>query len=258
AAEHERLTSQMQARGDPTPALRALEALIASHPGYPRGAAALILVARGWARDGDRERAIAAARRAVAIAGPGDRLPAAAELARQLIRAGELDQARTEIAEIDHPAVAADLRAELARAELRDRVRLAAWAMLAAIALVAVIALRRDAGTWRAAARRIARPPIEVVFLAPIALLLAIVASSGNPLVGRAVRAIALAGLAIAWLSGALLEAARARRGALGARRVLVHVALAMLAAGAAAYLAISRDQLFDLVAETLRTGPVR
>jgi hypothetical protein len=67
---------------------------------------------------------------------------------------------------------------------------------------------------------------------------------------------VAIAGVAIAWVSGVLLEAARARRGALGAPRLVLHALFAVAAVGGAAYLAVDRGRLIDLVAETWEHGP--
>jgi hypothetical protein len=114
-----------------------------------------------------------------------------------------------------------------------------------------MLRLRRTSGSWRAVARRLAHPPIEVVFLAPIALVITIVAMTGNPLVAHAVRAIALVGVAVAWFSGVVLTGERPT-----ARRAIVHGLLAALVVLAACYLAIDRDRMIDLVVETWRSGP--
>ena len=121
--------------------------------------------------------------------------------------------------------------------------------------MLAAGALRRRLGGWRAVGRRLARPPIEVWFLLPFGILLAIVAASGNPLVARAVRWIAAAGVVLAWLSGVVLDAAR-DRGPLRLRGTLVHVLLVVIAAGAAVYLIVGGLGLLDLVGETWRGGP--
>jgi len=75
-------------------------------------------------------------------------------------------------------------------------------------------------------------------------------AASANPLVGGAVRRIAIGGVIVAWMSGAVLRASPIRR------RLAVHVAAIVLAAAAIAYLAVSRDRLLDLLNETWRHGP--
>jgi len=85
--------------------------------------------------------------------------------------------------------------------------------------------------------------------------LLALVAWPGNPLVARAVRWIGVAGVAAAWLSGSLLEAARTV-GPLRLRRTLLHVLLVIGAIGAGAYLVVDGLGLLDLLGETWRGGP--
>jgi hypothetical protein len=117
-----------------------------------------------------------------------------------------------------------------------------------------VISLRRATGSWKAGGRRIVRPPTEVMFLAPIAALLIVVAWFGNPLVARAVTYIVVSGVVVAWISGATLDAVRAR-GSVGLPRVLVQGALALGAVAATAYLAIDGDHVLDLLRETWRGG---
>ncbi len=112
--------------------------------------------------------------------------------------------------------------------------------------------LRRAAGCWRAVPRRLARPPIEVIFFAPVAAVFALVAQTGNPLVARAVVAIAIAGIVVAWVSGVILDGTRDLR----ARLLVVHVVLAVVAVLAAVYLVIDRDRMIDLLVETWRGGP--
>jgi uncharacterized membrane protein len=113
--------------------------------------------------------------------------------------------------------------------------------------------LRRTAGSWRAAGRRLVRPPIEAVFFVPIAGVLVAVASTGNPLVGRAVWGIAIAGVVTSWVTGALLAGSRVTL-----RRAIVHAVCAMLAVGAATYVAVDHGHLVDFLLETWREGPER
>ncbi len=93
---------------------------------------------------------------------------------------------------------------------------------------------------------------MRTIQLAALAAVLVAVAWTGNPMVARAVAAIAAAGAAIAWLSGAILAA----RGRIRLRYAAGHALLAAIAALAAAYLAIDRGQMLDLVVETWREGP--
>jgi hypothetical protein len=260
AREHERLLAEAGG-GDPRVALGALEALARSNPEYPRAAMLRLAVGRAWEREGEGARAIAQLRAAFAAAAEEERNHVGLELARALIRRHELAAAAAVLDELaaggrpDRAAIA-EVRATLEAAEARAHLRRGLWLGLAVLAAVAVIALYRDAGSWRAAARRLARPPAEVLFLFPIAAVLATVARTGNPLVADAVLAIAASGVGVTWLSGALLEAARARRGAIGPRRALLHALLAAAAVAGAAYLAVDRGRMIDLVTETWEHGP--
>jgi hypothetical protein len=148
------------------------------------------------------------------------------------------------------------LTGRLERAELRRLVRWVAIAVLVALLALATIAMRHAAGSWSSAGRRVLRPPAEALFFIPIAIVLVVVAATGNPLAARAVCSIAVAGAVTAWLSGVLLDAVRARTGRVGRRRALAHTAAAALAVAAATYVAIDRDHVVDLVIETWREGP--
>jgi hypothetical protein len=261
AREDERLLAAAAAGGDPQAALAALEELVRRNPGYPRKTMLRLAIAAGWEREGKGARAIAELEAAFAEAPVAERSRAGLELARALLRRRALGEAAAVLDAIaagpgaDRAAIA-EVRAALAGAEARAYLRGALWIALALLAALAAAALRRDAGSWRAAARRLARPPVEVLFFLPIGAVLALVARTGNPLVADAVAAIVGAGIAVGWISGALLEAARARRGAVGAPRALLQAALAVIAVGGAAYLAVDRDRMIDLVAETWQHGP--
>ena len=86
----------------------------------------------------------------------------------------------------------------------------------------------------------------------PIALVLVLVAHTGNPLVARAVRTIVIAGLVVSWISGAILT----ERVTL--RRALAHALCAVLAVGGVTYLAVDNGHLIDFVLETWRAGHER
>src|SRR2546430_1942823 len=58
AAAPDRPETAVLAGGDPKPALVALEQLVRAHPGYPRAIGAMLVIARGWERDGDAARAL--------------------------------------------------------------------------------------------------------------------------------------------------------------------------------------------------------
>jgi Tfp pilus assembly protein PilF len=250
AAAHERLVAQIQAGGDPKPALRELGALVDANPGYPHAATAMLALAAGWERDGAFATARAWLVRAQATASPDEHERVFSEAARFAIRAHELGDAETAIAQLHDRQNARELAETLDAARVRYDLRRGLWGLLAAIAIAAIVVLRRDAGSWRAAARRLLRPPTEVVFLAPIAIVIGVFAATGNPLVARAVRGILGVGVAVAWVSGALLVRP------VSGKRALVHGLVALVTVIAAGYLAIDHDRMIDLVVETLRSGP--
>jgi hypothetical protein len=257
AAEHERLVAALlHTTGDPRPTLRALEQLARAHAGYPRASSLMLAIAAGWERDGDPGAALgwlAKARQAATT--PLDRLHAHAELVRMLTRTGDLDAAAREIAALGQaatPGLVVTLQRELGRARVRRALRWIMVIVLVAIGLAALVALRRAAGAWRAVPRRLLRPPIEALFLVPIAGVLVIAAYTGNPLVARAVRTIALAGVASSWISGAILDGHPGPT----RRRLVIQAALAVVAVGAATYLAVDSGHLINFVIETWRAGP--
>jgi hypothetical protein len=98
------------------------------------------------------------------------------------------------------------------------------------------------AWTLRGRYRRLLRPPLEVIYMLPIALVLVVVSATGNPLVARAIRWIVFAGIAIAWVSGAIET-----------KRRWLTVVLAVIAAIAATYVAIDHGPLVELLRETWR-----
>ena len=252
AATHERLVAKIQAGGDPEPALRELGALIDAHPTYPRAATAMLALALGWERDGAFTTAHAWLVRARVAAAPNEHERVFSEVARFAIRAGEFTEAESAIAALEDRRNAEELTSALSRAHTRHALRGILWIVLALVIAAALATLRRDAGSWRVAGRRLLRPPLEVGFLLPIAIVLALVAFTGNPLVARAVWAILAIGVAVAWLSGALLATGRPLR----RTRLAAHVVGAALAVVSASYLAIDRDRMIDLVIETWKHGP--
>lgn len=255
--EHERLVADAFDGDDPRAELAALEALLAANPDYPRANDIRRAIARGWEQEGDTARALTWLRSAANRDGPDQH--ARLELVRALLRADQLAAAAAEIEilaaspQVDR-AVLDDVRDALGIAERRATTTRVMWIVLALLAVIAGIVLRRDTGSWRAAGKRLVRPPIEVVFLLPVAIVLGAFALTGNPLVAASVRFIVIAGIMITWISGALLQAARARGGLRG-RRVLVHVLAAVIAGGAATYIAVNRGRVIDFVVETWRTG---
>jgi hypothetical protein len=134
-----------------------------------------------------------------------------------------------------------------AMGRLRGRIQIVAW-----IALVVVLAGLAGAlafAAWRA--RRFPlKPPIEIVYGAPIALVLVFASFTAHRAIGPAVTRIALVGLLLAWLSGAALELRPSRL------RALLNVGACLVGVLAIAYIAVNRDGLIDMLIETVRFGP--
>lgn len=257
AAEHERLVADVHDGGDPRDALARLEQLVRANPGYPRATRARVAIARGWEQEGDRDRALAWMREAARGRERGRQV--AVELVEMLIRDGALDEADAVLRELSADpatdrAALGRVADALATAEHRAWIRRGLWAVLGTLLIAALVTLRRSTGSWRAAGRALRRPPTEVLFLAPIAVVLVVVAANGNPLVARAVISIGIAGLAVAWLSGVVNDRARAR-GTFGAARCGLHAAVAVAAVLAATYLAIDHDRVLDLLRYTWNDG---
>jgi len=256
AVAHDRLVAEIRGGGDPQAALAQLEILVLANPRYPRVVAAHRAIARGWEEEGDRSRAIAWLR-AAASSDPDARMRL--DLARMLVRGNDLAEAERVVRDAQaHPdadrAAFRDVSSSINAARRGGWRRTVLYVILAMVAMVSVGSLRRATGSWRATLRRIRRPPVEVLFLMPIAILLIVVAETGNPLVARAVRTIVIAGVIVAWVSGSVLEAVRAR-GRVQVSRMVVQAALAVITVAITAYLAVDRDRVIELLLETWRGG---
>lgn len=259
AREHERLVAVIFGGGDPAAALAELEALVRANPRYPRVTSAATAIARAHEMEGDAELGLTWMRAAADAAGAEPGLRTRLELARMALRAGELDLARDELRALaslpgTDRAALADATDDLARARQRTWLRRGAAGLLALLVLGALVRLVRDLGTWRAALRRLARPPIEVLFALPIAALVAALAVTGNPLVARAIVTIVIAGIAVAWLSGVLVDVAR-EHGRLSRARLALHVSGVLVSVASIVFLAVERGGVIQLLVETWRGG---
>jgi tetratricopeptide (TPR) repeat protein len=142
--------------------------------------------------------------------------------------------------------VRGDLRAALARGQSRARCSIAAW--LAALLAFGLLLASLGEAALRGGARKPAlAPPVEIWFLGPIAIVLAGVAFTAHQAIAPAVLQIALAGLALAWLSGATLDLLRSRGRAWKARAI-AHVLICALGVLAVGYLAVTSGGLLDLL----------
>lgn len=258
AAEHDRLVRAASAAEDPHASLHALAAVLDRHPTYPRWFGAALWLGEAWARIAERGHAATWLDRAQrAAVAPGDRFRAA--LARADLHADGGDYAAAErllrsidqLDRLDGKARAQAL-ADVARRRFRDRVGLVARVLLGLGVLAVAVLVRRRRGSWRGAARALWPPPLEVVYLAPVALGLVVVGERGNPLAARAIEVILVGGLGVAWLSGVVLRSRAAR---LTASALLLHVVAVLAALVAIVWIAVMHDQLLDLLIETWRSG---
>jgi hypothetical protein len=155
-------------------------------------------------------------------------------------------------------ALEAAARSELlgmaARGRARDRLCSIAWIVLA-IALVALLVSLLEAASRGGWTTPRVRPPFEVMFFAPIAAALVVVAIAAQRVIAPAVGRIAVVGLIFAYLSGATLDLLQ-RRGRRYRARAIAHVVVCLAGVLAIAYIALDHDGLIELLASTFRDGP--
>jgi hypothetical protein len=162
---------------------------------------------------------------------------------------------RLPVADAAQREVRDDLLAAAARGRRRARWYVAAWLAIAGALAALLGSLVEAIARSGRGARKALRPPIEVVFLAPVALVIVGVAFTAHRLIAPAVAAISAGGLALSWLSGAALDELRAS-GRPHRLRSVAQVAVCLVGIAALAYIALMRDALLDTVIETVRFGP--
>lgn len=169
--------------------------------------------------------------------------PLAEQLAQRLPARDEVER-----------AVRDDLFRSAASGRLRDRLLAISWIGLA-LALAGLLASLGEA-MWRGGLRWPTwRPPIEVLFLLPVAAVVVLASFTAHRAIAPAVTRICVLGIAFAWVSGATLDLSRARGRAVRVRAVL-HVIACVVGVLAIGYIAIVRDGLLDMLAETVQFGP--
>ena len=147
-----------------------------------------------------------------------------------------------------------DLLQAASRGRFLDWIYRGAWLLVGVV--LATLALSLTDAALRGGRRRPAlRPPVEVVFLAPVAAVLIAVAVTAHRAIGPAVAMISIGGLVFAWLSGAALDLLRARARPVRARAIL-HIAACLVGVVALGYIALMRDGLLEMLIETVRFGP--
>ncbi len=147
-----------------------------------------------------------------------------------------------------------DLIEAAARGRRRDR-----WYVAACVAVAAVLAgllASLVEATLRGGRRRpLLRPPIEVLFIAPVGAVLIGVAFTANELIAPAVTTLSIGGIVLAWLSGAALDTARAS-GRSVRLRAMLHALGCLVAVVALAFIVLTHGNLLELVIETAQFGP--
>lgn len=242
-------------------AIRDAEALLRDYPdwaGRPR-------VHLWLGQVHQREGRLGAAARELAAARAGDDADVAFEATLAAVEVALLardfaaaDRILEEASASDPPRLRAleDARARVDLARARLRAARASLVGLAGIALLLAASLWRSAGGARPALRALRRPPVEAIYMAPLALLIFLLALTDHESAAPTVGLICGGGLALTWLSGAGLRAAR--DAPVRPRRwlALAHAVLTASGIAALVYLALYRNDLLDLVTSTLRFGP--
>jgi TolA-binding protein len=151
---------------------------------------------------------------------------------------------------------AAEALARLGSEHWRARGYTVSWLVLAAGLAAAFAAAWRAAGGPGRGARALARPPTEALYLLPVAGLFIGAGLTEHAALGHALETIAAGGVAIAWLSGAALEAVRRAGRRVSGTRAGAHALLAAAAVVALCYIALTRERLVDMLLETVKYGP--
>jgi hypothetical protein len=279
-AEH--LRQQVGASGASAEEARALAALIAAGESLPLGEAlrrADALAERSWPgaaeaalwsaelarRRGAAAEAIARYQRVLErFAADPAAILAARGLAGVAVEQGDWALAeRMALALPQREAADVVTRAELldkvATGRLVSRWLRRAYRALALVGAALLLSLLQVSGVRRpgAALRALWPPPLEVVYMAPVAALLIGASLTTHTSLAPAVSTICLGGLALSWLSGAALTQAR-RRGREARWRSATHILLGVIAALALMLVAVQRGDLLDMLIATLQVGPER
>jgi tetratricopeptide (TPR) repeat protein len=141
-------------------------------------------------------------------------------------------------------------RARAGRAKL-------SWIVLALFPIAMFVWLWRDTRSVRAMGRALIKPPTEALFFIPVAVLFAAAAMTEHAALGHAIEVIVGGGLIVTWLSGCVLETAR-RAGKAGRARIVAHILTVAVTVAALCYVAVTRERLIDMLAETIEHGAER
>ncbi len=241
-----------------------MEKLVAEHPDFPLAPEAVFWIGSMYQQDGRLDRALARFREVVERWPKADAEPRARKaIGDVLVAQGDFDGAEREYRSLlgrGDAALEVIAREALGKARVerrRSRAYLAAWIVALLFPLAMTILARRAAGSWRGAARALRKPPVELVYLLPVALLFVGAGMTEHSALGHAIHIIAAGALIVTWLSGATLEAAR-RRGPISLWRALGHIVASGATVLAICYIAVTREGLLDMLVETVRFGAER
>ncbi len=151
-------------------------------------------------------------------------------------------------------AVRADLVESAEIGRFRQQLHTYAWLAFAFAALVLLASLV-EAMLRGGLQLPSVLPPVEVLYIAPLAIVVIIAAFVVDNVIGPSVTAISAAGVGVAWLSGTTLDLLRSRGRTIGLRAAL-HVVACAFAVLATGYIAIFSGGLIDMFSETVRFGP--
>ncbi len=147
-----------------------------------------------------------------------------------------------------------DLLAAAARGRVHGRVYAIAWAALL-LAFAGLLASLVDAMLRGGRRLPSLRPPFEVIFIIPLGALLVAISHSTNATASPVILAVTITAAFFAWLSGATLDLLRGRGRSVRLRASL-HALACIVSAVAIGYIMIMRNDLLDLLIETVRSGP--
>lgn len=145
-----------------------------------------------------------------------------------------------------------DAMRRLRTARLRARLYLASQIAVAVALLLLIVSLRRAAGSWQASGAALVPPPLEIIYMLPVAALLCFASFTAHYAIAPAVIIVCASGLVVTWISGAGLRA----MGRPGLGRAVAHGVVCFIAVLAVSYIALHRQQLLDMLIETVRFGP--
>jgi tetratricopeptide (TPR) repeat protein len=123
---------------------------------------------------------------------------------------------------VDRETTAEALR-DLSAARWEARALGGAFVLCGLFVLFMLGSMRRQMGSLRATLRALYKPPFELYYFLPLAALFAFASLTEHYALGQAICVLVVGALVVTWLSGAVLDAVRARRGRVSLPRALLH-----------------------------------